>query len=378
MSNELIIGLMSGTSVDGIDAALVEFESFNSLSVLETEFTPFDSELRASINHLALNNLSLRKESDSELHTQLANHYAKACLSIIKKAGVSASAISAIANHGQTVRHEPNATPPFSIQLGDGQAIADQTNIKTLSQFRQADMAVGGQGAPLMPAFHQAIFGNEKFDQQENSYVLNLGGIANISHLGETVIGFDTGPANTLLDQWIQRHLNQSFDENGRWAATGEIIKEVLDALLSDPYFSADYPKSTGPDYFNLDWLSARVESLSEYAPADIQASLLALTATTVSLGVKQINLKLADNTENKIYVCGGGAKNPILMRALRDELPNYNIRITDELGIPSNWVESVGFAWLGYCRLHGIPSNLPSVTGAKKSVVLGEIYHPR
>ena len=378
MSNELIIGLMSGTSVDGIDAALVEFESFNSLSVLETEFTQFDSELRASINHLALNNLSLRKESDSELHSQLANHYAKACLSIIKKAGVSASAISAIANHGQTVRHEPNATPPFSIQLGDGQAIADQTNIKTLSQFRQADMAVGGQGAPLMPAFHQAIFGNEKFDQQENSYVLNLGGIANISHLGETVIGFDTGPANTLLDQWIQRHLNQSFDENGRWAATGEIIKEVLDALLSDPYFSADYPKSTGPDYFNLDWLSARVESLNEYAPADIQASLLALTATTVSLGVKQINLKLADNTENKIYVCGGGAKNPILMRALSDELPNYNIRITDELGIPSNWVESVGFAWLGYCRLHDIPSNLPSVTGAKKSVVLGEIYHPR
>ena len=373
MSNELIIGLMSGTSVDGIDAALVEFKSPKLLSVLETEFTPFDSQLKASINALALNNTLLQQESDSELHSELAKHYANASLSLIKKAGVSTDSISAIANHGQTVRHEPNANPAFSIQLGDGQIIADLTGIKTLSQFRQADLTVGGQGAPLMPAFHQAIFGGQK-----NSYVLNLGGIANISQLGTNIIGFDTGPANTLMDQWIQRHLNQDFDRDGQWASSGKKETTVLDALLADPYFSADYPKSTGTDYFNLDWLNKRIENLSSYAPADIQASLLALTALTVALGLKQITGKSADETKNEIYVCGGGAQNQALMGALSEELPNFNVKLTDELGIPSNWVESVGFAWLAYCRLHDIPSNLPSVTGAKKSVVLGEIYDPR
>jgi len=382
MSNELIIGLMSGTSVDGIDASLVEFQSANTLSVLESEFTPFNSQLRASVNHLALNNQSLQQESDSDLHAELARHYANASLSLIKKAGVSPASISAIANHGQTVRHEPNASPAYSFQLGDGQIIADLTNIKTLSQFRQADLAAGGQGAPLMPAFHQALFGGGKFGQKElrkkNSYVLNLGGIANISQLGEKVIGFDTGPANTLMDQWIQRHLNLGFDKNGEWAATGKVLTTVLDTLLLDPYFSAGYPKSTGTDYFNLNWVSKLVKNLNHYAPADIQASLMSLTAKTVALGLKQIDKNSADNTVSDIYVCGGGAQNHTLMSALSDELPNFQIRLTDELGIPSNWVESVGFAWLGYCRLHNIPSNLPSVTGAKKSVVLGEIYNPR
>ena len=373
MTGELIIGLMSGTSVDGIDASLVEFKSCKTLSVLETEFTPFDSQLRASINHLALHNSTLKQESDSNLHSKLATHYANASLSLIKKAGLSATSIDAIANHGQTVRHEPNANPPFSLQLGDGQLIADLTKIKTVAQFRQADLAVGGQGAPLMPAFHQMMFG-----MQKNSYVLNLGGIANVSQLGEKVIGFDTGPANTLMDQWTQRHLHQGYDKNGRWAASGEVIKTVLENLLADPYFDLDYPKSTGPDYFNLDWLRERVKNLNSYAPADIQASLLALTAVTVADQLKEMNSKTASQQSGAIYVCGGGAQNQALMAALRDELPNFQIRLTDELGIPSNWVESVGFAWLGYCRLHKLSSNLPSVTGASKSVVLGEIYNPR
>ena len=180
------------------------------------------------------------------------------------------------------------------------------------------------------------------------------------------------------MDQWTQRHLHQGYDKNGRWAASGEVIKTVLENLLADPYFDLDYPKSTGPDYFNLDWLRERVKNLNSYAPADIQASLLALTAVTVADQLKEMNSKTASQQSGAIYVCGGGAQNQALMAALRDELPNFQIRLTDELGIPSNWVESVGFAWLGYCRLHDLSSNLPSVTGARKSVVLGEIYNPR
>lgn len=367
MPSELIIGLMSGTSVDGIDAALVKFESVNELTVIETEFTPFSSELRQRINELALNNTRLTQVSDTTLHSELAKHYANASLTLIRKAGASTADITAIANHGQTVRHEPRANPPFSLQLGDGQVIADLTGIKTLCQFRQADLVAGGQGAPLMPAFHQTLFGARK-----NSYVLNLGGIANITQLGENVIGFDTGPANTLMDQWSQHHLNKRFDENGQWASSGKIIKVLLEQLLQDPYFSATYPKSTGPDYFNLDWLSDRIENLPDYAPQDIQACLLSLTAKTVALGMTQINAATGE-----LFVCGGGAQNSALMTTLSDELPGFDISLTDSLGIPSNWVESVGFAWLGYCRLHGIAGNLPSVTGAKESVVLGEIYEP-
>lgn len=373
MSTELIIGLMSGTSVDGIDASLVEFTSANKLSVVETQFTPFQSELRNSINKTALNNTLLTRESDSELHTKLANNYANASLSLLQKADICASDISAIANHGQTVRHAPNASPPFSLQLGDGQKIADLTNIRTLTQFRQADLAAGGQGAPLMPAFHQAIFG-----ERANSYVLNLGGIANITRLGETIIGFDTGPANALMDQWAQLKINSRYDKNGEWANSGEVIPEVLDSLLEDLYFTANHPKSTGPDYFNLNWLNAQVENLENYATQDVQASLLQLTVKTVAMGIEQAVLGSENSKTGTIYVCGGGAQNKALMKALSMELSGYKIMLTDSLGIPSNWVESIGFAWLGYCRLHDIPNNLPSVTGAKKSVILGKIYEPR
>jgi len=373
MRGELIIGLMSGTSVDGIDAALVEFKSSSELSVVETDFTPFGPELKESINQLALNNSLLNQESDIALHAKLADHYAEASFKLIAKAGVNAVDISAIANHGQTIRHEPNAKPPFSLQLGDGQKIANLTGINTLTQFRQADLAAGGQGAPLMPAFHRALFAGS----QDPTYILNLGGIANITWLGDgiindNVIGFDTGPANTLMDQWAQQHLNKSYDENGQWADSGKVIKSVLDRLLNEPYFSSNYPKSTGPDYFNLDWLNEHIENLTDYAPCDIQASLLMLTANTVALGIKQISAGTG-----RVYVCGGGAKNQTLLTALGNELAGFEIKLTDELGIPSDWVESVGFAWLGYCCLHNIDSNLPSVTGAKRSVVLGEVYKP-
>lgn len=367
MPGELFIGMMSGTSVDGIDAALVEISSKHSLRVVATEYTPFPSALRGEINHAALNNTELFKNEDSPLHETLASHYADAAISLIDKAGISAVDVTAIANHGQTVRHEPNHTPPFSLQLGDGQRIAEQTNIATISQFRQADLAAGGQGAPLMPAFHDAMFG-----QTDNGYVLNLGGIANITCLGAEVIGFDTGPSNCLMDNWIERNLGKRYDDGGEWAQSGEVLPDVLALLLQDPYLQQAAPKSTGTDYYNLSWLEERVTNLDDYRPVDIQATLLAFTVQSIALALSQQGA-----SGGQLYACGGGAQNSYLMESLRQELAGFVVAKTDELGVPSDWVEAAGFAWLGYCYLHQLPSNLPSVTGAAEHLVLGELYSP-
>lgn len=367
-SEELFIGLMSGTSVDGIDAALVAFESSSSLRVVDTEFTPFPAALRAEINNAALNNAALFKNEDSPLHTKLADYYADASLSLIKKAGISKNKIRAIANHGQTVRHEPNAERPFSLQLGDGQRIANITDIQAITQFRQADIALGGQGAPLMPAFHNAVFGSS-----HDTFVLNLGGIANISQLSTEIIGFDTGPGNCLLDQWIEKHQGERFDKNGAWAKSGMVIDEVLSLLMQDSYLHQSHPKSTGTDHYNLDWLEATVTNLEQYSPSDIQATLLTFTVKTISHALQQL-----EAMSGRLFVCGGGAQNQALMSELKAILPDYSVAQTDDLGVPCDWVEAVGFAWLGYCFEHGIPSNLPSVTGASRKVVLGESFMPQ
>jgi len=359
---------MSGTSVDGIDAVIVEFKSTNNFNVIETQFTPFTTELREKIIHTAFNNALLNKTSDSPLHNELATHYAEATRSILKKAELNESHISAIANHGQTVKHEPNANPAYSLQLGNGQLIANLTQISTISEFRQGDLAVGGQGAPLMPAFHNTVF-----QSSEPSYILNLGGIANITQLGNNIIGFDTGPSNTLLDQWINKHQGKRFDKNGQWAESGTILKDVLERLLQDPYLKLPHPKSTGTDYYNLTWLETLIPNLESYLPMDIQATLLAYTVHSVSLALKQIN---AD--KGQLFVCGGGAQNETMINALREQLNTFSIVKTDQIGIPSDWLEAIGFAWLGYCYRHNIPSNLPSVTGANESVVLGKQYTPQ
>ena len=358
---------MSGTSVDGIDAALVEFESASKLTVIETQFTPFPDDLREKIILAALHNAELKNNEDSPLHFILADYYASASLSLLEKACVQRQDITAIANHGQTVKHEPNAGASYSLQLGCGQKISNLTNIPIITQFRQADIANGGQGAPLMPAFHKAVFENK-----QPSFILNLGGIANITCLASDVIGFDTGPSNTLLDQWIEKHRNVRFDANGEWAASGKVISDVLNRLMEDAYLHKPFPKSTGTDYYNLDWLYSKIESLNEYLPEDVQATLLAYTVASVKLALEQLNAH-----SGSVYVCGGGAQNAFLMDSLTKSLTNFTVRTTNELGIPSDWVEAVGFAWLGYCYHHNIPSNLPSVTGATKSVVLGEKFIP-
>ncbi|RBP52630.1 anhydro-N-acetylmuramic acid kinase [Arenicella xantha] len=366
---EYYIGLMSGTSMDGIDAALVAFESSTRLSVIDTEFTPFPDHLRSAIAEAARPNSSLLNIQDSPLHTELAQHYSNAALSLLDKSQFSRSKIRAIANHGQTVRHEPNATPPFSLQLGDGQIIANRTKVTTITQFRQADLAAGGQGAPLMPAFHNAIFCD---GSSTNKFVLNLGGIANISRLGDNPIGFDTGPSNCLLDQWIEHHLGKRFDLNGQWANTGSVLEPVLEKLMHDPYLQQANPKSTGTDYYNLEWLAQQISDLETFAAQDIQATLLAFTVETIALALQQLNA-----AQGSLYVCGGGAQNQALMLKLRAKLANFEVATTDKIGVPSDWVEAVGFAWLGYCFMQQIPSNLPSVTGASAAVVLGERFEP-
>ncbi|MFT5573596.1 MAG: anhydro-N-acetylmuramic acid kinase [Cryomorphaceae bacterium] len=362
-AGELFIGLMSGTSVDGIDAALVEFKSSTELSVLATLFTPFDDALRREINSLAQSNSALLHRADSSLHDRLAQNYAAASLALVEQAGVSTSQLSGIANHGQTVRHEPNASPAFSLQLGNPQIIANLTGVTTYGQFRQADLAAGGQGAPLMPAFHSAVFGGN-----ENNFILNIGGIANLSQLGEKVLGFDTGPGNTLMDQWILKVRGERYDKDGEWARSGKVIPELLTQLLSEPYFSFAAPKSTGPDYFNLAWLGP----MNMHRPQDVQATLLALTVDSIAQ-----QIKLLSCAGDKIYVCGGGTHNQALMLRLTKALPGCSVDRTDALGVPSDWVEAAGFAWLGYCCAHRIESNIPSVTGADESVVLGEVFSP-
>jgi len=363
MSKVLFIGLMSGTSVDGVDAALVEFSSSQQLAVLATQFTPYSDTLKQQINTLAHSDCTLNKHDITQLDKQLATIYAQCSLNLIAQHGTKKQAVLAIANHGQTIRHAPDANPPYSMQLGQSKLIAEQTGIATIGQFRQADLACGGQGAPLMPAFHKAIFNTN------NSAVINIGGIANISILNDPVTGYDTGPGNTLLDQWIQKHQAKTYDANGTWAAQGKIIQPVLELLLTDSYFQNSAPKSTGPDYFNLAWLESKVSKLANYSPVDIQATLLALTIESIAQGIEDAN-----NSIQKVYLCGGGVHNQTLVSALKKRLPAHSIDTTDTFNIPADWVEAVGFAWLGYCCYHHIESNIPSVTGANKAAVLGEI----
>jgi anhydro-N-acetylmuramic acid kinase len=382
MTNEIIVGMMSGTSIDGIDAAAVRFATEQRLELIDTHFIEFERHLKNSINQLVHSQGQLVPQHYQSVDHQLAQLYAQASLELIEKSGITTKDVVAIANHGQTIRHQPNANPPLSLQLGDAQRIANLTGIQTIGQFRQGDLKVGGQGAPLMPAFHQAVFSN---NTDHNRYLLNIGGIANITRLAATnqsmpVIGFDTGPGNTLLDQWISRHQSLSYDHDGNWAASGRVVPAVLDQLLDDPYFKLGFPKSTGTDYFNLTWARDQAPGLNSYPPQNIQATFLQLTVETIRAQVVALDSS-EQNTASRgseLYVCGGGARNHALMIGLRDTLPMLNVRSTNDIGIPPDWVEAMGFAWLGYCHLHGIKSNLPNVTGASQKVVLGECFQPK
>ena len=387
----LFIGLMSGTSLDGIDAALVDFTAApntpasRSLTpqTLATHYVPFETSLRAKL--LALQAADINEiERGALAANQLTRAYAAAVRVLLAAAHVDASEVEAIGAHGQTVRHRPEQG--FTIQLNNPALLSELTNITVVADFRSRDIAAGGQGAPLVPAFHQAVFGvsSEVPDgsgagarEPENGaagadrVIVNIGGIANLTHLplGGPVTGFDTGPGNTLMDLWTQRHRNQAYDAGGTWAASGRMLPALLERLLAEPYFHQAPPKSTGRDLFHAAWLEQRLTG-SE-AAADVQATLCELTARSIATAVNG----LAGTSKAEAYVCGGGAHNVHLIGRLRAAAPRFTWQSTALLGVPPDWVEAVAFAWLAYQLIERKPASLSQVTGAAGTRLLGAIY---
>ena len=358
----LFIGIMSGTSLDGIDVALCTFEDA-SCQLISTQFMPYPADVKVAL-------LALHMPSENELETsillgnQLARLYAEAVNKLLTAAQITAKDITAIGCHGQTIRHRPELR--FTLQIGNAALLAELTGISVVNDFRSRDIAAGGQGAPLVPAFHQAIFGNP----HKNRAIVNIGGIANITYLSTNaaVLGFDSGPGNMLIDSWIKRHLNQDYDVDGVWAATGVVLDSLLFNMLAEPYFALPPPKSTGRDLFNDDWTKQHL-LYPHLRPQDVARTLTALTVQSIYDALK----KCGDVDE--VYICGGGAHNNCLTTSLQALLGNVLVHTTKTLGIDVDWVEAVAFAWLAKQTIENKPSNLPAVTGAKGLRVLGAIY---
>jgi anhydro-N-acetylmuramic acid kinase len=359
----LYLGLMSGTSLDGLDIALIEQSEKTTL--LATHYLPMPEELRAEL-------LALCAPGPDELaraamaEQQWVRLAAQGMQTLLQQQELSPTSIRAIGSHGQTIRHEP--ARGFSIQIGNPALLAELTGICVVSDFRRRDVAAGGQGAPLVPAFHEALFG----EQHSCRAVLNLGGFSNLSLLApdQPVRGFDCGPGNVLMDAWIQRQRGDRYDREGAWAASGKVQPELLEALLGDPFFKTQGPKSTGRELFNLDWLDQHLGKQLRLAEADVQATLLELTAISITKA-----LLSAQHDTEELLVCGGGAHNRTLMTRLTALLPGCAVNSTQSHGVPADWVEAMAFAWLAHCCLEGIPANRPSVTGARGLRVLGAIY---
>jgi len=368
MPNEtLFIGLISGTSLDGVDAALVAFEA-DKPSLHTAHHTPYPENLLSELRSLCLPG---ENEIDrlGELDRRTALVFAEAVHQLLAKAGVGSEQITAIGSHGQTVRHRPAANHPFTLQIGDPNTLAELTGITVIGDFRRRDMAAGGEGAPLVPAFHQAVFRIAG----KRRVVLNLGGIANITCLpsrpDEEVIGYDTGPASTLLDAWIHRHRGASFDDRGDWARSGRLQTALLERMLDDPYFAQPSPKSTGPEHFNLAWLESLLP-VDALAPEDIQRTLIELTARTAANAILHEGYD-----QGEVLVCGGGTHNTYLLERLQRNLPDARVCSTADQGLDPDWIEAMAFAWLAKRTLSGLSGNLPSVTGARKAVPLGAIF---
>jgi anhydro-N-acetylmuramic acid kinase len=362
--SELYIGLMSGTSADGIDAALVDFQHAQP-QLIATHYVPYPTQIRQAIFDLCqpgadeINRLGV-------LDVLLGKAFASAANTLLQKNNLTATAVRAIGSHGQTVRHHP--TRQFSLQIGDPNIIASETGITTVADFRRRDMAHGGQGAPLVPAFHQAIFASDTIDRA----IVNIGGIANITllpaHAPQSILGFDTGPGNTLLDGWVEKHLQKSYDEKGVWAAQGKVDEDLLKNLLSDPFFKMGPPKSTGREHFNFAWLKNFL--LPSMSAVNIQATLVELTARTIIDAIKNYF------SGGEILVCGGGVHNELLMKRLRELAAPLTVDSAFKYGIAPDWVEAIAFAWLAKQTLEKTPGNIPAVTGARKAAILGGVYY--
>lgn len=360
MSKERYIGIMSGTSLDGIDVVLCQIDS-KSCNLEASLSTPFDKVLKEEI--LSVINGTTTLKQVGEIDCRLAFEFAKAVNLLLKNENLKAKEIVAIGSHGQTLWHEPNGAYPFSMQLGNPSVLAVGTGIDVVADFRAKDVAQGGQGAPFAPAFHQFLFSHI-----ESCAVVNIGGMANISILGKELIGYDTGCGNVLMDMWIGEHKNLAYDKGGEWAKSGTVHAELLNNMLNDKYFNLNYPKSTGREYFNKKFLINYLESLGKIPHKDIQATLLALTVQSIANEVKKFNIK-------ELLLCGGGAKNIFLMSELQKELPTVEVKTTDDYNIKSDDLEASIFAWFAFMRLDEKPVPLKSVTGAKRSTILGGIY---
>lgn len=362
-AKERYLGLISGTSADGVDVALVDFVPEPRITAAATY--PYSDALRDRILGLARNAPSVPLDALGTLDVAIARHFAQSANALLAEAGVDSASITALGSHGQTVRHQPLGTFPFTMQLGDPSVIAELTGIITIADFRRADVAAGGQGAPLAPAFHKAALANGN-----RRALLNLGGIANVTVFDDQsdVLGFDTGPANCLMDAWAMRHLGTARDEGGAWALQGSVNKALLLRLLDDPYFALPAPKSTGREQFNLDWLDQRM--IDGVSAVDVQATLLALSVQTIAAAIR-------DNgpAVDEVLGCGGGVHNDALMTALTDVLAPIRVGSTADIGIDPDFVEAATFAWLARERLHERPGNLPSVTGARGPRLLGAIF---
>jgi anhydro-N-acetylmuramic acid kinase len=381
--SQYFVGLMSGTSLDGIDAVLVELTPdpteplhLKSLHVKAHSHRPFHENLRQEL--LALNTPG----GVDELHRsqwaadQLARLSAELTKEISAKAKITLCQVCAIGAHGQTVRHlPPGSTTPgdvnYTLQLNNPALLAELTGTDVVADFRSSDIAAGGQGAPLVPAFHKALFSRIN----QTRVILNLGGISNVTilHASGEVQGFDCGPANMLMDAWCLRHTGQAFDANGQWGAQGQIVPQLLSSMLAESFFAASPPKSTGRDLFNAAWLDAHIQKhvhSNTFSPQDVQATLCELTARSCAQEIK----RHACATQ-KMFVCGGGALNAALMARLANHLSPCQVQPTDALGLPAMQVEACAFAWLAYVHVHRLPGNLTAVTGARGPRVLGALY---
>jgi len=359
--SKLFIGVMSGTSMDSVDVALCRVDEKNCTLIHAFEY-PFDQILKKECLNLIANGGNLKQFG--EIDIKLATLFAQSINAMIEKYGLNTQEIEAIGLHGQTLWHEPNSQYPFSMQLGEPNLVATQTNIKVIANFRQKDVSLGGQGAPFAPAFHDFAF-----HHLAPCGVVNIGGMGNITVIdNDKVIGFDTGCGNVLMDLWIWRHKNLSYDKDGGWAREGNVNHELLKCFLNDEYFLRGYPKSTGREYFNLEWIKKHVANFKNISSQDIQTTLLFLTAYSIALEVKKFNL-------TTLILCGGGARNNFLVQTLEALLPTCSIKKSDEYGVNGDFLEAMIFAWLAYKRLSLEEVSLKEVTGASRNAILGSIF---
>jgi anhydro-N-acetylmuramic acid kinase len=367
---EVFAGLMSGTSMDGVDGVLVEISGAK-LKVLAHVSAPMPFALSSEL-------LALNSSGSDELHraalaaNSLVHIYAQVLGELLKKTSLNRSQVTAIGSHGQTVRHQPGAFDGvgYTLQLNNPALLAELTGIDVVADFRSRDVAAGGQGAPLVPAFHQSVFGK----MGEIVAALNIGGISNLTilgpHMADDVLGFDCGPGNALMDAWCQQHLGLPYDADGAWAASGRIHEGLMAALLDEPYFSQTAPKSTGRDLFNAYWLQQKLEGFGSIEPRDVQATLTDLTARVCATDVKRYGAH-----SKNLIVCGGGAFNACLMAKLQSHLPSLKVCSSEQFGLPPQQVEATAFAWLAHKTVRRQTSSLTTVTGARGARVLGAVY---